>query len=192
MMVAEPLQVLAGAPLFTAEEFYATCALDHAELVNGEVVEEMPPGFDHGDIALTIGSLLRAFVRSRGLGRVSVEGGFRLKRSPDVVRSPDVSFVEASRLEGVDTRAFIDGPPTLAVEVISPGDLYSEVEDKIHEYLEAGTLFVWVVDLRTQRITVRTAESAPSIYGRGDTLRGEGVLQGFEMPLSEVFEGPSA
>ena len=36
--------------------------------------------------------------------------------------------------------------PDLAVEVISPNELYSEVEEKIDEYLAAGVRLVWVVD----------------------------------------------
>jgi Uma2 family endonuclease len=186
-VVAERMQVLAGAPILTAEEFYANCSLDRAELIDGAVVAKMPPGFDHGDIALTIGSLLRAHVRQHKVGRVSVEGGFLLGRDPDVVRSPDVWFVESSRLEGVSTHAFIEGPPTLAVEVVSPGDHWSEVEEKVQEYLAAGSLAVWVIDPRTQRVTVRTPDEV-RVYQQHENLDGAPALPGFSMALSEVFE----
>ncbi len=185
--ILEAPQVLAAPERLTAEEFYATCKLDRAELVDGAVLEKMPPGFDHGDIAGNICFALKLYARKGGRGRVSVEGGFRLSRDPDVVRSPDVSFVEAARLEGVSTIAFIEGAPTLAVEVASPGDAADEVEAKVQEYLAAGTLAVWIVLPRTRSITVRTPDET-RVYLPHQTLSGEPALPGFEAALSEIFE----
>ena len=185
--ILEAPQVLGAPRRMTAEEFYAECKLDRAELVNGEVIEKMPPGFDHGDFALTIGSLLKAHVRKHSLGRVSVEGGFRLSRNPDVVRSPDVSFVVAAQLEGQNTQGFIEGAPTLAVEVVSPGDLASEVDAKVQEYLAAGTLAVWVVYPKTGSVVVFTPDET-RVCLRQHMLRGEPVLPGFEIAVSEIFE----
>lgn len=183
----ESPQVLGARGRMTAEEFYAECRLKRAELVDGEVVEKMPPGFDHGNVAGNIYFALRLYARKDNKGRVSVEGGFRLSRNPDVVRSPDVSFVEAARLVGVNTQSFIEGPPTLAVEVVSPGDLASEVEAKVREYLAAGVPMVWVVYPEVRAITVRTPGSGRA-YGGSDTLSGEPVLPGFEIALGEIFD----
>jgi Uma2 family endonuclease len=174
--------------LLTAEEYFASCRLDHTELINGKVVELSPPGFEHGEIAIEVASRLRNFVCQHKLGRVSVEGGFRLQRSPGIVCSPDVSFVEAARLEGVSTRGFIDGAPTLAVEIVSPGDLWSEVEDKVRLYLEKGSRAVWIVDPQTRTIEVRTTQAAPRIYRADDTLTGDEILPGFELQITDVFE----
>lgn len=186
--IMEAPQVL-GEPckLLTAEEFYATCELDRAELVNGKVIEKMPPNFEHGENAGNIYAALRLYVRARGLGRVSVEGGFRLSRNPDVVRSPDVSFVRAERIENVSRRTFIEGAPDIAVEVVSPGDRATEVEEKVQEYLGAGTLAVWVVYPSARSITVRTPDEA-RVYQHDQVLGGEPVLPGFEIALSEIFE----
>jgi Uma2 family endonuclease len=186
--ITQPESHAPDSSLLTAEEYFATCHLERSELVNGKVVELMPPGFDHGTIASNISALLRAFVRQGQLGRVSVEGGFRLRRGPDMVRSPDVSFIETSRLEGITTQGFIEGAPTLAVEVVSPNDLWSEVEEKVREYLHSGTLAVWIVDPETQTVTVRTREAAPVVYASESTLRGAPVLPGFEVPVSEIFD----
>ncbi|HEX8235519.1 MAG TPA: Uma2 family endonuclease [Abditibacteriaceae bacterium] len=174
--------------LLTAEEYYATCRLQHTELINGKVVELSPPGFEHGEIAVKIASRIQAFVRDHKLGRVSVEGGFRLQRNPAIVRSPDVSFVEAARLEGVSTRGFIEGAPTLAVEIVSPGDLWSEVEDKVRLYLDKGSGAVWIVDPQTRTIEVRTTRTAPHVYSVDDTLRGGDILPGFQLPAKDVFD----
>src|ERR1043165_1921410 len=85
------------------------------ELVRGELTTMVPPGIEHGEIALAIGAELRAFVKQHGLGRAYVETGYVLERNPDTVRGPDVSFVRADRV--VKSRKYYSGPPDLAVEV---------------------------------------------------------------------------
>lgn len=184
--VLEPLK--AAETLLTAEEYYTTCRLKNTELIDGKVVELMPVSFDHGDYAGNIYSFLKAFVRKHNLGRVSVEAGYRLRRQPDLVRGPDVSFLETARLEGQRTESFIDGPPTLAVDVISPGDLWFEIEDKVRLYLEAGAKAVWLVEPQRRALIIRRADGAPITYFEGDIVPGGEILPGFELPVSEIFE----
>lgn len=58
-----------------------------------------PAGFDHGVVALRIGSRLDEYVRERRLGSVvGAETGFRFSRGPDAVRAPDAAFVAEGRL----------------------------------------------------------------------------------------------
>lgn len=178
--VAEP-------PLLTAEEYWKTCDIENTELVDGKVVELMPPGFDHGEIAGNIGAALRVFVRKNKMGRISVEGGFTLRRRPDTVRGPDVSFISSEKLGDQSTHAFIEGAPTLAVEVVSPGDLWSQVEKKVQLYLETGTEVVWIVDPQTETVSVRTPDESRT-YDKGSILTGEPILPGFKIPLKEIFD----
>lgn len=172
--------------LLTAEEYWETCDIENTELIDGKVVELMPPGFDHGEFAVIISAALYAFAKKNKLGRVSVEGGFTLRRRPDTVRGPDVSFITYEKLGDQSTHAFIEGTPTLAVEVVSPGDLWSEVENKVQLYLETGTEVVWIVDPQTESVTVRTHEQS-RVYQKTETLISEPILPGFKLPLKEIF-----
>lgn len=186
-VLERPVAALESERLLTAEEFQTLPGIDRAELVHGKVVEKMPPAEEHGDLAITLGVPLKLWARTNKAGRVYVETGFRLK--PNLVRAPDVSFLEAARVpHGAARRKFVDGPPTLAVEIVSPGDLWSEIEDKVNEYLEAGCRVVWIVEPAGQTVTVRTAEAAPLVLHRHDTLSGGEVLPGFQLPLAELFE----
>ena len=178
----------APAALMTAEEFFALPDDGSYELINGKVIELTPSGFQHGTLAGDIYAALKNFLRTHDLGRAAVESVYILRRAPDMVRSPDVSFLEKSRLpEGKAPRGFIEGAPTLAVEIVSPHDLWSEVEDKIREYLEAGAKAVWVFDPATQTAHVRTAHQS-TIYDRSEVLPGGEVLPGFELALTELFD----
>lgn len=180
--------VAAEKPL-TAEEFFQL-PLQRAELVEGKVIEMTPPGGEHGRMAVKIAARLERYLEDENLGIVFVESGFRLSRNPDVVRSPDVSFIEYSRLpNGRAPRGFIEGAPTLAVEIVSPGDLWSEVENKVGEYLAAGTQLVWIVEPEKQIVTVRRGETSQRLT-RVEVLRAAEVLPNFELPLERLFEAP--
>ena len=188
-LMAPPAPADAEEKLLTAEEYFASGRTKGTELIDGRIVERMV-NLDHGDYAGNIFMHLKPYVREHKLGRVSVEAGFILRRTADgdTVRGPDVVFVEASRLEGVDTSKFIEGAPTLAIEVISPNDSSWEVEDKVRLYFEAGTRVVWIVDPRRRSVTVRRPDGPPATYIEGDIVPGGAILPGFELPVKDIFE----
>jgi Uma2 family endonuclease len=134
-------------------------------LVRGEVVETMPPGGEYAWITSEIDFQLRAWIK-RGIGGfLGVEAGFRLSRTPDTVRATDVAYVRADRIpnEGIP-KGFWNIAPDLAVEVVSPGETADEVRDKVRDYLQAGTLLVWVVYPRSKDVVMHmycSASSAP-------------------------------
>lgn len=181
--------------LLTAEEFFQLS--DPAdggkmELVRGRVVNFMPVSGKHGIRALLIGQALRQFVVSHKLGECMVETGYILARNPDVVRAPDVSFLAADRVPagGVPEEGFIDGVPSLAIEVVSPNDLDSEVTDKVLDYLEAGCERVWVVRPRRNTVTIHYANGTARILSAGTVLTSDDAgftVPGFELPLDELF-----
>lgn len=85
--------------------------------------------------------------------------------------------------------SFLEGAPLLAVEIVSPGDTRQEVEEKTALYLAHEVAAVWIVRPEAQTVTIHAAQTAPCVFRINDTLRGEPVLNGFEMPVREVFEG---
>jgi Uma2 family endonuclease len=64
------------------------------------------------------------------------------------------------------------------------------VLDKVMTYLEYGVRLVWVVDPPRQTVSVYHADRPGSalLLHIGDTLDGEDVLPGFQLPLSQVFD----
>lgn len=92
---------------------------------------------------MKVGALLNEHVERLGLGTVLVEAGYVLRRKPDTVRGPDISFLSIGRLPPNQIpESFIPGAPDLAVEIISPGSRSSEVEEKVADYLAGGARLV--------------------------------------------------
>jgi Uma2 family endonuclease len=176
--------------LVTADELLQHPEWNPCELVAGKVVFMSPAGYEHGDVAGTIAGLLFAYARGKRLGRtLTAEAGFLLTRNPDTVRAPDVMFVAEGRAPKMNRQRFLETPPDLAVEVISPTDAFSDVTAKAEEYVAAGVRMVWVVDPQTRRAYVFRPGQPVRSFSEKESLPGEDVLPGFELPLSELFEG---
>ncbi len=173
--------------LVTAEDLLAM-GEGRRELIAGRVVEMTPAGARHGLVGARIAGRLTVFVEPTALGAVfNSDTGFRLARHPDTVRAPDVAFVAAQRLAGVDLRRYFPGAPDLAVEVVSPEDSFREVEAKARMWLEHGARLVWVVEPEDRVAFVyrpgRPREDVPP----GGALPGDDVLPGLSIPLAECF-----
>ncbi len=109
------------------------------ELVRGELVEMTPARANHGRFAMRIALKLGNYVLSQDLGEVlAAETGFVLARNPHTVRAPDAAFVRKGRDAQIGERGFFDGPPDLAVRVLSPEDTAGEVNSKVRDWLSAG------------------------------------------------------
>ena len=173
--------------LMTAEDF-AQLPDDgkRYELVRGVVLEMSHPSRDHGEVAVTVAALIHRWMVPRRLGRVRVETGFVLQRGPDTVRGPDVSFVRRDRDGDVDG-PWVKHGPDLAVEIRSPGDRTGEIEDRVADYLRAGTPLVWIVDPEKRTVTVRRPGAADQVLRGDDEVSGGDVLPGFTTTVREIF-----
>ncbi|MCS6951167.1 MAG: Uma2 family endonuclease, partial [bacterium] len=129
------------------------------ELVKGELCELAPASEEHGYMAMRLGALVTVFVMQRRLGYTfGAETGFVLSENPPTVRAPDFAFVSSSRaLDGL-SRQFSRHTPDLVAEVVSPGDTFSEVAEKVDDWLRAGVRIVWVVDPVQQTVRVYRAD----------------------------------
>ncbi len=159
------------------------------ELVQGELRQMAPVGRRRGRIAAKIGSYLEAFVANNSLGETyAAETGFLIDTAPDTVRAPDVSFVSRERAEATaEERGFFPGAPDLAVEVVSPNDRYSEMKEKVFDWLRAGTQMVVVIDPDQRTATVYRAPDDMCMLTEGDVLDGGEVVPGWNVPLADVF-----
>jgi len=176
------------ARVVTAEELFEQPDSRYRELVRGVPRDSEPPGGLHGWIAVRLAGRLADHVERLGLGSVLVEAGYLLQRGPDTVRGPDISFLSAARLPPERLpEHFIPGAPDLAIEILSPSDRWSEVEEKITDYFGAGARLVWVVDPGERRVIVRYPDRPPRIIPTGGAVEGEEVVPGFALPLTELF-----
>lgn len=125
------------ATMMTAEEFLMASVPDATvELVRGELRVTPPAGGSHGVAAINLVVLLSIHARATGAGRAFADGvGYELVRLPHTVRVPDGSFVRAHRLpeDGIGP-GLLKIAPDLAIEVLSPSETASELQEKLDDY----------------------------------------------------------
>jgi Uma2 family endonuclease len=116
------------------------------------------------------------------------EVGFQLAHNPDTVRAPDVAYVRQERLQQIGKpKEYFPGAPDLAVEIISPNDIYSDVDDKVGEWLHFGAQMVIVVNPRRHTVTVYHAQFPTVFLTENDTLDGGDMVPGWTMPVRSIF-----
>jgi Uma2 family endonuclease len=159
------------------------------ELVRGELRRMSPAGHQHGRLVINLTTPLDQHVRENALGVVyAAETGFKLASDPDVVRAPDVAFVRQERVDVVgDNEGFWPGAPDLAVEFVSPNDLYTDIEEKVIDWLDAGTRMVIIVNPRKRIVTIYRSLTDIAILTDNDTLDGADVVPGWAMPVRALF-----
>ena len=126
-------------------------------------------------------------LESEGLGVVLTDVGVALPGMARTVRGPDLAFWRAGRLPTPLPAGFLEEAPDLAVEILSPSNSASEMLEKVREYLEAGTLLVWVVDPASRTATVYRSRNDIRIVTDDEALDGDDVLPGFRVVLGEVL-----
>ena len=162
---------------------------DRYELIDGRP-KEKPMGAESDEIASTLTTLLKNFVRQQRSGHVyGSQTGYRcFPGKPRLVRKPDTSFVAAGRLPGDKTpKGDIDIAPDLVVEVVSPNDTYEEIAVRVADYKSAGVKLIWVISPETRTVLVRRANGTCEELGETGTLSGEDVLPDFTCAVAELF-----
>jgi Uma2 family endonuclease len=165
-----------------------------AELINGRIVQLMPTGFLPGRVGFRISQSLDRYAEATGRGVALPDNvGFAVPElsSGRESFSPDASF-HTGALPSNPMR-FLEGSPTLAVEVRSEND-YGDVAEaelaaKRADYFEAGTLVVWDVDPLNEWVRKYSSDSRvqPVLFVRGDVADAEPVLSNWAMTVDRMF-----
>ena len=160
------------------------------DLVDGEIIDMLRPTAGHGEIVSWLVIIIGNHVLKHDLGRMSSgDAGFILESNPegrDTVRGLDIAFISKTQVAGPLEFKWYELAPDLAVEVISPSNVDSDLHLKIRQLLRAGTQLIWVVYPESKSVDVHTASGATTLEVN-DSLSGGDVLPGFEIRVGDIF-----
>lgn len=180
-------------PHMTYEEFLEWAEDDtFVEWVDGKVEFMRPVSLPHTDIGVFLSRLLAEYAELHGGGRV-LTAPFQMKLSNvKRGREPDLMFVAKSEVARL-THTYLDGPATLAVEIISPESRRRDRETKYAEYEQEGVREYWLLDpeLKTADFFVLGAQGryeahAPTAEG----IYYSAALPGFWMNVQWLWQDP--
>jgi len=165
------------APLVSVEEYLHTVYEPDCEYVDGVLVKRTVGEKDHSKLQQEI---LYYLHQRRKLWNIFVIQSQTVQVSPTRYRVPDICVVVGPE---PDEQIFTT-PPFLCIEVLSPEDRMSRMQQKIGDYLKFGVSYVWVVDPQTRQAWIYTADTMREVQdGMLQTENPELVV-----PLSAVFE----
>jgi Uma2 family endonuclease len=160
------------------------------ELSNGELIVTPSASLFHNETRDGFNSRLWPFVREHKLGKVTSETDFIILVG-EVVRRPDVAFIRANHLKGVDlNQSPLPIAPDLVIEIVSKNDRADDLMLKVSQYLEAGAQAVWLMypNMRSaHRYIPGKREPEVRSADAGDKFEEPELLPEFSLPLSEIF-----
>jgi Uma2 family endonuclease len=180
----------------TEEEFLALPDVDGVEheLIRGELRERptvTTRGFAHSKVVSRVTSRLDVWAsRQPAPQGMVVSGEARIRLRTDSSSFIGVAYFDAQSWPANPRKArFVDGPPVLAVEVLSPSDEQEDVADKVRLYLDAGVPLVWIVDTFFSTVTVHRPDARPQLFNVDQEITAEPFLPGFRAAVADLFEG---
>jgi Uma2 family endonuclease len=162
--------------LVSVEEYLNTDYSPDCDYVDGLLEDRNVGQKDHSTTQMKIAYFL--YHRRHQLN-ISVFPEQRVQVSTSRVGVPDVCVTlgEAPN-EQVFTRA-----PFLCIEILSPDDRMSRMQEKMRDYLGMGVRYLWLIDPYTGLAWIHT--SAGAVEAKDGVLRTTDPV--IEMPLAEVL-----
>jgi Uma2 family endonuclease len=157
------------------------------ELVDGEIAVRPSPAPDHAYTVLALGSLLKHYVEDHDLGTVLLDVDTIFGEHD--VRRPDVFYCTKSRMRFIGEKA-IEGPPDLAVEVISPGNERADRRDKFKLYAAGKVKHYWIVDPNQRTIEsykLRASKYEGRVRGSGSDAVSLPPFPKLQIPLAKLW-----
>ncbi len=105
--------------------------------------------------------------------------GVAFQIKPTRFRIPDVVVTLGKPEEQILTK-----PPLLCIEILSPEDTVSRVNQRVQEYLAFGVPLVWVIDPADKRIWIYRPNGMEEAQGGSVALDGTSIV----IPFSEIFD----
>jgi Uma2 family endonuclease len=158
------------------------------EILDGELEVSPAPAPRHQRVLLSLLRIVDRHVEERDLGHVYV-APIDMILAPTTIVQPDLVFVAAGRKAIVTERA-IEGPPDLAVEILSP---WSDRRDRVAKagcYARYGIRHYWIADPVAR--TLETYEVEGAEYRLIATHEGAArvrtaLFPGLEIDLGRVW-----
>jgi Uma2 family endonuclease len=177
----------------TDEQFYQLCQknrdLKFERSATGELIIMAPTGGETGNRNAGLTAQLWIWNQQQKLGQVfDSSTGFRLPNGAN--RSPDVAWIQQARWDALTPEqkaGFIPLCPDFVIELLSPSDRLTTLQEKMQEYRANGAQLGWLIDRASQQVEIYRRDREVEILKSPITLSGEEMLPGFVLNLEAIW-----
>jgi Uma2 family endonuclease len=101
--------------------------------------------------------------------------------------SPDVSWIEKSRLEGISLEQFCPIVPDFVIELRSTKDNLSSLQAKMQEYQRVGVRLGLLIDPKNLQVEIYRPGLEPEILASPQSIDCSEVMPGFVLNMSKIW-----
>ena len=178
----------------TDDQFFELCQTNRdlriERTAEGDIVVMPPEGGETGYRSMLLGMFLTQWALRDSTGvTFGSSTGFNLPNG--ATRAPDAAWVERSRLAALTTdqkQTFLPLCPDLVVEIRSPSDRLSSLQENMQEYLDNGAQLGWLIDPPGRAVYVYRPNHPVERLENPATIAGDPVLPGFVLDLQKIWE----
>jgi Uma2 family endonuclease len=159
------------------------------ELYDGEIHLSPTPALRHQLIARELNYVIDHYVRTKNLGRFfGMPLSVRIDR--DVVLEPDLQFIRfGTPADNLET-TWIEGAPTLAIEILSRSTAQHDLRRKRELYEQYGVEEYWIVNLTKQTITaLHLVDGRYQPIAQTNDQFSSQAIPGLVINIAELFAG---
>jgi Uma2 family endonuclease len=190
-----PPLVVRTAPVFEMndDDLFRFCQINHQLRIErtskGDLIFMPPAGGSSGRGNAKLTYFFSAWAEPEGSGQIfDSSAGFKLPNR--AMRAPDVAWVRNERLEKLsneDWERFLPLCPDFVLELRSPSDSLTSLQEKMEEYVENGAQLGWLLDPKSKTVYIYKPGEPVQIIKNPGQLSGDLVLPGFVLDLPEVW-----
>jgi len=147
---------MSAATAVTLHEYLNTSYRPDCDYLEGELLERNVGEWDHARLQMLLSGYFHGLEKQLGILVVPEQ---RVQVKARRFRVPDVTVLAGPR----PATGIITEPPFLCIEILSPSDRVVEMQDRIHDYLDFGVRYVWLIDPRTGLTYVHTAHGVQEV-----------------------------
>jgi|SRR4051812_25835213 len=157
------------------------------ELVDGEIAVSPSPIPRHSYTVTALSAILKTYTDDSDLGEVLLDVDTIFGEHD--VRRPDIFYFTKARRHFIGEKA-IEGPPDLAVEVISPGNERTDRRDKFELYAAGKVKHYWIIDPTKRTIeaySLRAGKYVGRVRGSSSDVIKLPPFPKLEIPLAKLW-----
>lgn len=155
----------------------------------GELIIMPPTGSKTGWRNNEISYSLTAWAKADGTG-LTFDSSTLFTLPNGAKRSPDASWMRKDRwstLSVGEQEGFAPLCPEFVIELRSPSDRLSDLQDKMQEYLANGAQLGWLIDPVEKRVHIYRPGLPAEILADPVSVSGDPLLPGFVLSVRELW-----
>ncbi|MEN9520453.1 MAG: hypothetical protein RLZZ381_3041 [Cyanobacteriota bacterium] len=176
----------------TASEFDSLC-LDNPDLrleltKDRELIVMSPTGGESGKRNGQLFGQTWYWNKQTKLGEIfDSSTGFDFTAIGGGKMSPDVSWIEKSRLDGVDITGFIPVVPDFVIELRSATDRLTTLQKKMLEYQRLGVKLALLINPQDRQVEVYRLDKETKVLDSPSAIDCQPLMPGFNLDLTEIL-----